>query len=101
MTVAMMKQNLRDKASPIMTTGQFIRFGKLLSIIQTQEAADAFAQLNLTPLYEALKQLPEIATMITKYYPSGMTSIEGALGLLGGLTPEVAVEWSVDYELAQ
>ena len=76
-------------------------FGKLLSIIQTQEAADAFAQLNLTPLYEALKQLPEIATMITKYYPSGMTSIEGALGLLGGLTPEVAVEWSVDYELAQ
>lgn len=76
-------------------------FGKLLSIIQTQEAADAFAQLNLTPLYEALKQLPEIATMITKYYPSGMTSIEGALGLLGGLTPDVAVEWSVDYELAQ
>lgn len=76
-------------------------FGKLLSIIQTQEAADAFAQLNLTPLYEALKQLPEIATMITKYYPSGMTSIDGALGLLGGLTPEVAVEWSVDYELAQ
>ena len=76
-------------------------FGKLLSIIQTQEAADAFAQLNLTPLYEALKQLPEIATMITKYYPSGMTSIEGALGLLGGLTPDVTVEWSVDYELAQ
>ena len=76
-------------------------FGKLLSIVQTQEAADAFAQLNLTPLHEALKKLPEIATMITKYYPSGMNSIEGALGLLGGLTPDVAVEWSVDYELAQ
>ncbi len=31
--VAMMKQNLRDKASPVITTGQVIRFGKLLSIM--------------------------------------------------------------------
>ena len=76
-------------------------FGKLLSIVQTQEAADAFAQLNLTALHEALKQLPEIATLITKYYPSGMTSIEGALGLLNGLTPDVTVEWEVAYELAE
>lgn len=76
-------------------------FGKLLSIVQTQEAADAFAELNLTALHEALKQLPEIATMITKYYPSGMTSIDGAVGLLNSLTPDVTVEWEVAYELAE
>ena len=31
--VAMMKQNLRDKASPVISTSQVIRFGKILSII--------------------------------------------------------------------
>lgn len=31
--VAMMKGNLRDKASPVITTGQVIRFGKILSIL--------------------------------------------------------------------
>ena len=43
--VAMMKQNLRDKASPVITTGQVIRFGKLLSIMadklgKTDDAAE-------------------------------------------------------------
>ena len=76
-------------------------FGKLLSIIVSQEAEQAFAELGLTELHTALKQLPEIATMITKYYPSGMTSLEGATALLGGLTPDVTVEWTTDYELAE
>lgn len=31
--VAMMKRNLRDKASPVITTAQVIRFGKILSIL--------------------------------------------------------------------
>lgn len=31
--VAMMKENLRDKASPVITTSQVIRFGKILSIL--------------------------------------------------------------------
>ena len=31
--VAMMKSNLRDKASPVITTSQVIRFGKILSIL--------------------------------------------------------------------
>lgn len=31
--VAMMKNNLRDKASPVITTAQVIRFGKILSIL--------------------------------------------------------------------
>ena len=76
-------------------------FGKVLSIIVSQEAEQAFAELGLTELHTALKQLPEIATMITKYYPSGMTSLEGATALLGGLTPDVTVEWTTDYELAE
>lgn len=76
-------------------------FGKVLSIIVSQEAEQAFAELGLTELHTALKQLPEIATMITKYYPSGMTSLEGATALLGGLTPDVTVEWTTDYELAK
>lgn len=76
-------------------------FGRLLSVILSQEAADAFAELGLTPLHDALKQLPEIATMIMKYYPAGMNTIEGATSLIGGLTPEVAVEWTTDYELAK
>jgi hypothetical protein len=75
-------------------------FGKVLSIIVSQEAEQAFAELGLTELHTALKQLPEIATMIIKYYPSGMTSLEGATALLGGLTPDVTVEWTTDYELA-
>ena len=76
-------------------------FGKVLSIIVSQEAEQAFAELGLTELHTALKQLPEIATMIIKYYPSGMTSLEGATALLGGLTPDVTVEWTTDYELAE
>ncbi len=41
--VAMMKNNLRDKASPVITTGQVIRFGKILSIIakKLDKKADA------------------------------------------------------------
>lgn len=31
--VAMMKQNVRDKASPVITTGQVARFGKILAIL--------------------------------------------------------------------
>lgn len=31
--VAMMKQNIRDKASPVISTSQVIRFGKILSIL--------------------------------------------------------------------
>ena len=34
--VAMMKQNVRDKASPVITTSQVIRFGKILSILASK-----------------------------------------------------------------
>ena len=43
--VAMMKQRLRDKASPVITTSQVIRFGKILTILadklgKTDDAAE-------------------------------------------------------------
>lgn len=39
--VAMMKQNIRDKASPVISTSQVIRFGKILSILARKlEKAD-------------------------------------------------------------
>ncbi len=43
--VAMMKQSLRDKASPVITTSQVIRFGKILTILAdklglSQDAAE-------------------------------------------------------------
>ncbi|MGN0485725.1 MAG: MGH1-like glycoside hydrolase domain-containing protein [Acutalibacteraceae bacterium] len=39
--VAMMKDNLRDKASPVITTAQVIRFGKILSILADRLGRDA------------------------------------------------------------
>ena len=76
-------------------------FGRVISIVLSKEAEDAFAELGLTALHTSLKQLPEIATMISKYYPAGLNSLEGATSFLGGLTPDVEVAWNVDYELAQ
>ena len=43
--VAMMKQNIRDKASPVISTSQVIRFGKILSILARKlEKADDVAE---------------------------------------------------------
>lgn len=64
-------------------------FGKFLSIVESQQAIDAFEAIGLTQVHEALKLLPEIATLITKYYPKEVTSIEGALTFLSNLTPDV------------
>lgn len=44
--------------------------GKVLSLIETQEATDMFEELGLTELHTSLKQLPEIITALTKYYPA-------------------------------
>lgn len=38
--VAMMKQNLRDKAAPVISTSQVIRFGKILSILAEKLGKD-------------------------------------------------------------
>ena len=77
-------------------------FGKFLSIIESQQAIDAFETIGLTQVHEALKLLPEIATLITKYYPKEVTSIEGALTFLSNLTPDVAGSLTEpEYELVE
>ena len=77
-------------------------FGKFLTIIESQEAIDAFEAIGLTQVHEALKLLPEIATLITKYYPKEITSIEGALSFLSSLTPEVTGGLTApEYELVE
>ncbi len=57
--VAMMKQNLRDKASPVITTGQVIRFGKILSILADKlgkEADKAEYKADIKKLTDALNK---------------------------------------------
>ena len=77
-------------------------FGKFLSIIESQQAIDAFEAIGLTQVHEALKLLPEIATLMTKYYPKEITSIEGALSFLSSLTPEVTGGLTApEYELVE
>lgn len=51
--------------------------GKVLSLIDTQEAECLFEELGLTELHTALKKLPEIIVAITKYYPAiNLDSVE-------------------------
>ncbi len=57
--VAMMKQNLRDKASPVITTSQVIRFGKILSILAHKLGKDsdkAEYSSDIAALTEALNK---------------------------------------------
>ena len=81
-------------------------FGRVAYLIQTQEAADAFELIGLTDLYTVLKQLPDLLTLIIKYYPAGVdlsnfTSFNdfGTIfsDYLTGLVPEMEVTWDVDY----
>ena len=85
-------------------------FGRVAYLIQTQEAADAFELIGLTDLYTVLKQLPEVLTLIIKYYPAGVdiTNFDdfsefGTIfsDYLTNLVPETKVEWELDYFLAE
>lgn len=51
---------------------------KMVVEADAKVVASAEAIKDFIANYNVLKQLPEIATMIIKYYPSGMTSLEGA-----------------------
>ena len=84
-------------------------FGRVAYLIQTQEAADAFELIGLTELYTVLKQLPDLLTLIIKYYPAGVdltdfTSFNDFSSIfsdyLTDLIPETKVEWELDYYLA-
>ena len=85
-------------------------FGRVAYLIQTQEAADAFELIGLTDLYTVLKQLPDVLTLIIKYYPAGvdLTNFDnfnefGSIfsDYLTNLIPETKVEWELDYYMAQ
>ncbi len=58
--VAMMKQRLRDKASPVITTSQVIRFGKILSIL-----ADKLGLL--TDAAEYAEDIKALTAALNKY----------------------------------
>ena len=85
-------------------------FGRVAYLIQTQEAADAFELIGLTDLYVVLKQLPDLLTLIIKYYPAGVdltnfTSFNdfGSIfsDYLTDLIPTTEVAWEIDYLLAE
>ena len=85
-------------------------FGRVAYLIQTQEAADAFELIGLTELYTVLKQLPDLLTLIIKYYPAGVDLTNftnfndfGSIfsDYLTDLIPETKVEWELDYNLAE
>jgi hypothetical protein len=79
-------------------------------LIQTKEAEQAFEAIGLTELYTVLKQLPDLLTLIIKYYPAGVDLTDftnfndfGSVfsDYLTGLIPETKVEWELDYFLAE
>lgn len=85
-------------------------FGRVAYLIQTQEAADAFEAIGLTELYTVVKQLPDLLTLIIKYYPAGvdLTNFDnfndfGTIfsDYLTSLIPETKVEWELDYYMAK
>ena len=85
-------------------------FGRVAYLIQTQEAADAFELIGLTDLYTVLKQLPDLLTLIIKYYPAGVDLTNftnfndfGTIfsDYLMNLVPKTTVEWEIDYYMAQ
>ena len=85
-------------------------FGRVAYLIQTQEAADAFELIGLTELYTVLKQLPDLLTLIIKYYPAGVDLTNftnfndfGSIfsDYLTDLIPETKVDWELDYNLAE
>jgi hypothetical protein len=85
-------------------------FGRVAFLIQTPEAEEAFELIGLSELYTVVKQLPDLLTIIIKYYPSGVDltnftnfSEFGTIfsDYLTSLIPKTTVEWELDYYLAQ
>ena len=85
-------------------------FGRVAYLIQTKEAEEAFELIGLSELYTVVKQLPDVLTLVMKYYPAGVdltnfTSFNDFSTIfsdyLTGLIPETKVEWEIDYFMAQ
>ena len=85
-------------------------FGRVAYLIQTKEAEEAFELIGLSELYPVVKQLPDLLTLIMKYYPAGVDLTNftnfndfGTIfsDYLTSLAPETKVEWEIDYFMAQ
>ena len=85
-------------------------FGRVAYLIQTKEAEEAFELIGLSELYPVVKQLPDLLTLIMKYYPAGVDLTNftnfndfGTIfsDYLTSLAPQTKVEWEIDYFMAQ
>ena len=85
-------------------------FGRVAYLIQTKEAEEAFELIGLADLYPVVKQLPDLLTLVIRYYPAGVDITNftnfndfGTIfsDYLTDLIPETKVEWEKDYYLAK
>ena len=68
-------------------------FGRVAYLIQTDAAAKAFETLGLTEVYNVFKLLPDLLTVVLKYYPTSITDLQGVI-------PQITeVTWETDYLL--
>ena len=68
-------------------------FGRVAYLIQTDAAAKAFETLGLTEVYNTFKLLPDLLTVVLKYYPTSITDLQGVI-------PQITeVTWETDYLL--
>ena len=74
-------------------------FGQFAYLIQTEAAATIFEELGLTQFYLALRQLPDLFTVVLKYYP---TSLSGLTGIVPTVTSPYDAEdtWKIEYFIA-
>lgn len=68
-------------------------FGRVAYLIQTDAAAKAFETLGLTEVYNVFKLLPDLLTVVLKYYPTSIADLQGVI-------PQITeVTWETDYLL--
>lgn len=67
--------------------------GRVAYLIKTDEAAKAFESLGLSEVHAALKLVPDLLTVVLKYYPTSISDLQGVI-------PQITeVTWDTDYLL--
>ena len=67
--------------------------GRVAYLIKTDEAAKAFETLGLSEVHAALKLVPDLLTVVLKYYPTSISDLQGVI-------PQITeVTWDTDYLL--
>lgn len=67
--------------------------GRVAYLIKTDEAAKAFESLGLSEVHAALKLVPDLLTVVLKYYPTSISDLQGVI-------PQITeVTWETDYLL--